>query len=287
MVHVVELGNAIAGTVAGRMLADEGCRVTKVPLRALDRESEELRAAFETWDAGKHIVMSPADVVDADVVIDQRWCHPGVELAIGAPIVCSVTSGLASDPASLHDFESIIGALSGVFASAVSGQHSTGAAYVDVPIASVAAGIHIATAVAAALVVGGARRLSLCLLDVAPFHKGVEFSYSEHLAGVRGTQMAASGMFQASDDRWLQLDAPSRALTLRLARVLASLGHTSSALAPLELPLTEVSKGEADAMRDELRTIFRTQPAFWWERVLSEAGVPCGACRSQAEWSAS
>jgi len=285
MVHVVELGNAIAGSVAGRMLADEGCRVTKVPLRSLDAEPADLRAAFDAWDTGKRIVMSPDEALAAaDVVIDQSWCHPGIDFAISAPIVCTVGSGLDTDPTPLHDFESMIGALSGVFASAVSGQAIGGTAYVDVPIASVAAGIHIATAIAAALAAGGPRRLSVCLLDVAPFHKGVEFSFSEHLAGVRGTQMGASGMFQAGDGRWLQLDAPSRAITERLFGVLASLGPAAPALASLHLPLTEVTPAQAAALRDELRGLFSTQPAVWWERLLSEAGVPCGACRTTAEW---
>jgi crotonobetainyl-CoA:carnitine CoA-transferase CaiB-like acyl-CoA transferase len=298
-IRVLEIGNAITGSVAGKLLRDAGAEVAKAPLRPLTGEPDHVLAAFAMWDHGKRIINDDRSIremlVEADIVIDQQWCA-GRERVLNelerarereSLIYCSLASGLAFAVDGLHigDFEALIGAASGVFSSAVSGQALDGVAYIDVPIASVAAAIHVVTASAAALTRRPAgQRISITLTHVPAFQKGVEFSRSEHLQTVRGTQMAASGMFRAGDGRWIQLDAPSARITTRLWGALRDAKMPTDGLDALNKPLSAVTAEEAAQIKTALTALFARQSAREWERLLSAGDVPCGMCQQPEEW---
>ena len=301
-VVVVEVGQAIAGSVAGKVLAESGARVVKAPLVALGRERAQVIAGFASWDRSKRVLAADGSADDellalldsADVVIDQRWCGGRDRVAVALEhvavrddvVLCRVDTGLSLPAARLAvlDLESLIGAASGVFATAISGQSLAGMAFVDVPVASVAAGLHIATAIAVALSAGAPRVLDVAITDVPSALKGVEFSRSEHLATVQATQIAASGVYRCADGEWIQLDAPSLRMTARLHGALDAAGCDLDGLDALLVPLVAVTPPQAKAIRAALTAVFATRPADAWERFLASSDVPCGRCRTPTEW---
>ncbi len=301
-VVVVEVGQGIAGSIAGKVLAESGARVVKAPLDPLAREPQHVVEGFASWDRAKRVLATGGRgdeelfgaLESADVVIDQRWCAGRQSVAAVLDrvearddvVLCRVDTGLSFPAAGLGvlDLESLIGAASGVFAAAISGQSLAGVAFVDVPVASVAAGLHIATAVAVALAAGGPRLLDVAVTDVPSALKGVEFSRSEHLATVQATQMGASGMYRCADGEWVQLDAPSLRMTARLHGALRAAGCDLHGLDALLLPLVDVSPAQAATIRAALSALFASRAAAAWEHLLASADVPCGRCRTPTDW---
>lgn len=304
-ITVVEIGDTICGSVAGQLWQRLGAQVVKTPLAALDGEPDWVRAAFGRWDAGKELISDPAVLAEAltcaAIVIDPRWCdgRPAIAAMVDAarPAVrCTIDTGLgfATTGVSITDLEGLVGAAAGVFSSAVSGQGASGVAYIDVPIASVAAGVHIVAATSIALLAttpdgaGGVRtstvNVELTLTDPSAFHKGVEFSTSTFLEAVRGTQLAASGIYRCVDGRYLQLDAPSQRMAVRLYGALAEAGANAEELAALLMPLEEVTPEAANRTRLALVGLFASAPAPYWEDLLAAHRVPGYVCRSTEEW---
>jgi crotonobetainyl-CoA:carnitine CoA-transferase CaiB-like acyl-CoA transferase len=305
-VAVLEIGNGIAGSLLGKLMVDQAATVTKVPLADLSPdEPEHIRAAFAVWDRGKQLLTAPTETEvlrllgEVDLVIDQEWCAGRAPLAglLGHArfrernprgVYLTLRSGLPFGVERLRtrDLEALVAARAGMFSN---NYNEVAPAYIDIPVASVGTAIQASVACAAALAeresVGAGCELRAELSTAPAYAKGISLVQTPYGDGIiANAGLGISGMYQAADDRWLVLSLPAKRLTARLLRLLRQAEFPTDRLDALDLPQASISLEQATAARAQLATVFKGQPAVYWERLLSGNGVPCMMCRHPAEW---
>jgi len=89
------------------------------------------------------------------------------------------------------------------------------------------------------------------------------------------SELPTAGLFQAGDGRHISLGVVQDNQFEALARHL----DRSDWLDDERFATPDARRANFDAMHEQLDAIFRTRDAEVWERLLSEAGIPCGMVR--------
>jgi crotonobetainyl-CoA:carnitine CoA-transferase CaiB-like acyl-CoA transferase len=305
-VAVLELGNGIAGSVLGKLMVDQAATVTKVPFAPLaDDEPEHIRTAFAVWDLGKRLLPNPTEaeldelLATADLVIDQEWCAGRAPFAglLGYErfkarnprgVYLTISTGLpfAVESLRVRDLEGLVAARAGMYSNNFGIETP---AYIDIPVASVGTAIQSSVACAAAITEcdrsGKGCEVRVELSTAPVYAKGISFVQTPYGDGIIGNAgLGISGTYEAADGRWMVLSLPAKRLTARMLRVLNQAEFPVDRLSVLNLPQAAISPEQAAEARAQLVAIFKTQPADYWDRLLSGNGVPCMTCRHPSEW---
>jgi len=296
---VLDFTQFMAGPMAGSILADHGATVIKIEPPAGDpvrnhgvhsRPGQRGSDTFRALNRGKRSVVldlkDPAHreaarrlIVEADVLIESF--RPGVADRLGIGwgaasasnpelVYCSISAfGQSGTRKDLAAHDTAVQALAGAFAhdaegrpvepavslaSVTSAQLAVSAILMALLARPVQGGEHIDIAMYDALLAvrGGLGQAALAALD-APASSGGQASY------------ALSACYQASDGRWLRVDARDRNAARVLLEALALTDWLPAALDPA---------GPQAALREALAAGFLLgSQAHWLERPGSTGGI--------------
>lgn len=87
--------------------------------------------------------------------------------------------------------------------------------------------------------------------------------------------LPTASLFVARDGREISLGVVQQNQFEALARIIGKDGWLSDE----RFSTPDARREHFDALKDELAAIFATKDAIDWERLLSEAGIPCGTVR--------
>ena len=307
-VRVVDLSRVLAGPYCTMMLADLGADVVKVERPGVGDETRTWGPPFAAGEASYFLAVNRGkrscaiDLADpegrdlalelcagADVVVENFRAGGAERLGLGETdvrrrnpevVYCSITGfGSDRDPADRPGYDFVIQAESGLMSitgPAEGPPHKVGVALVDV-----LAGVHAATAVAAALRSGRGARIEVPLLDSA-------------LAGlvnvaqgalVTGEAPRRHGNAHPSIVPYEDYDTASGRIAVAapndglFARLCEAVGRP-------ELASDGRFATNPDRVRHReelvplLEGAFATRPAAEWVEALAAAGVPAGKIRS-------
>ncbi|HEU5134107.1 MAG TPA: CaiB/BaiF CoA-transferase family protein [Steroidobacteraceae bacterium] len=316
--RVVDFSHVMAGPYASHLLRLLGADVIKIESPGVgdamrnygaDRRYDGMSPAFIAVNAGKqsltlNLKHPPALAAvrrligNADVVLENF--RPGVMARLGLDydsaralqprlVYCSVSGyGQCSPRRDWPAIDNIVQATSGMMS--LSGENGDGPMRVGFPVVDTLTGQTAAFAIVAALL---RRERTGCgeYIDVAMFDATIAFMASavvpylvtgktlERTGNVGYSGQPTSAVFDAGDERQISLGVVQQAQFESLARTLKCERWLSDG----RFATPDLRRQNSRVMREELATVFATQPAEVWERQLSAAGVPCGMVRDVSE----
>ena len=303
-IRVIDLGQYIAGPLAGMLLADQGADVIRVEPPGGPRLDTP---ANRTWNRGKRSIMLDLAregdlkvarelVATADVVVENfrpgalsRFGLDAETLTASHPrlIYCSMPGFASDDPrAGTPAWEGVVEAATAVF-------RTPGAAAVDrpvytaVPVASCYAAIQGVVSIAMALVArersGFGQRVEVPLFDAvfAPMGGRAMIVHEPRPPQERGGGLW-NGPFQCKDGRWVYFSGIGNT---NFREFIESAGITSWDAEGL----TDRARlgRDADLAAEQsarMRALFETRTAQEWEDLIAAAGSEGAVCRTSAEW---
>ena len=311
--RVIEIGQRIAGPVAGLVLVEQGAEVVRVvdtsqasrdpivdALLARGKTEVELDLASED---GRQTLR--ALVQAADVVIENRAPGTMAELGLdfdamradGHPglISCSIPNFAPGDSReSLPDYEAIVGAAGYLFEKPI------GAPQVhDFPLGSVIAALFSATGVVGALIArlrtGRGQHVSAAVTHADIFAQVVLVLMNTGIPrGFLPLKMVGSpfmGSWLCGDGRYIYMHMSLPAHAALILDVLEQAGYRDE-IAKLRGIMSEETLSdpsqvksipEAKAIKEVYQRIFLTKPAMEWEQLLGKK-LCCMAVRTVDEW---
>lgn len=311
--RVVEIGQRIAGPVAGMVLVEQGAEVVRIvdtsqaerdPVVAalLARGKTEVELDLET-DAGRDALR--AMVLASDVVIENR--DPGTMDRLGLDfdairasdnpllISCSIPNFAPGDPREmLPDYEAIVATCGYLFEKPI------GAPQVhDFPLGSVIAALFSATGVVGALIsrlrTGRGQHVSAVVTHADIFAQVVLVLMNTGIPrGFLPLKMVGTpfmGSWKCSDDRYIYMHMSLPAHAALILDVLEEAGYRDEVGELREIMSEETlsdpsqvkSIPEAKAIKAVYERIFLTKPAMEWEDLLGKQ-LCCMAVRTVDEW---
>jgi crotonobetainyl-CoA:carnitine CoA-transferase CaiB-like acyl-CoA transferase len=307
--RVVDLGQYVAGPLAGVLLADQGADVIHVDPPGGPRWSGLPDAFFNRGKRRVILDLKDPDglaaarrlVASADVVIENF--RPGVLTRLGLDleeiraanpmlISCSLPGFGADDPrAGLRAYEGIVSAAT---ANTIprTGEEPPGwdwerPTYSALPLTSSFAGYLAGVSIVMALIArrrtGRGQRIEVPLFDAMFTLIGHNGAYvdARGLHPPRPIHVRGSGAFRCKDGRYVQFDTTSARHLAWFARAAGLLGRIDNELLDTESNARpEVNERLHAVLREE----FATRTAEEWEQIAGEAGVAIGFIRTPAEW---
>lgn len=290
---VLEIGDRVAGTVLGQLLADQGARTTKISRRAL----RERHPAAASWNRAKRVL--EADDVDAaaveelvrgaDVLIDatvEGSPHRiGAEraTALNERIVFVSLPAMSGRDLPVDEPDGLVGALTA--AHQLSDKDET-IRYNTLLMPSLLGAARAASAVLAALRNREATGTSQ-VIEVS-LYEAMLLAWGRHLVRKgrsveTGPRLPLVAQYRAADGRWVQLHGNYEP---KWSRIILEAGGRPDLVAEAE---TVVREARADAATDALwrqrfSDLIATKPSDYWEREISAAGGACTICRPMDEW---
>ena len=315
---VVDFSHVMAGPYASHLLRLLGAEVIKVEAPGIgdamrnygpDRRYDGMAPAFIAVNAGKKSMMlnlkhPPALeaarrlIARADVVLENF--RPGVMARLGLDyasvrelqprmVYCSVSGyGQQGPRRDWAAIDNIVQATSGMMS--LSGEQGDDPMRVGFPVVDTLTGQTAAFAILAALL-RRERTGAGEYIDVAMFDAAIAFMTSAvvpYLVTGRGlartgnvgySGQPTSGVFSASDGRQVSLGVVQQSQFEALARLM---GRPDWLTDP-RYATADLRRCHATKMHDELAALFAAKPAATWEKILSEAGLPCGMVREVSE----
>lgn len=315
---VVDFSHVMAGPFASHLLRLLGAEVIKIEAPGIgdamrnygpDRRYDGMAPAFIAVNAGKKSMVlnlkhPPALeavrrlIGRADVVLENF--RPGVMARLGLDyesvrelqprmVYCSVSGYGQNGPRrDWPAIDNIVQATSGMMS--LSGEQGDDPMRVGFPVVDTLTGQTAAFAILAALL-RRERTGKGELIDVAMFDAAIAFMTSAvvpYLVTGRGlartgnvgySGQPTSGVFVASDGRQVSLGVVQQAQFEVLARIMGR----NEWLADARFATADLRRQHSTEMHDGLAALFSTKPAAEWEKVLSEAGLPCGMVREVSE----
>ncbi len=316
--RVVEVGQAVAGPLAGVILADLGAEVIKVekPDGGDDARLwgppfiDDTALSFHAYNRGKRGVTldlkTPADVAqlkalvkDADILIQNL--RPGVVEALGIGpqdmlaanprlIFCSIWAFGYTGPLRLAPgFDPLLQAYGGMLS--VTGGPDDPPTFAGAAINDKATGMWCVIGALAALRQRDATGLG-CVVDTSLFESAVawvETPLNAYLATGKtpvrhGTGSANLVPYQTFEtaDRPICVAAGNQRLWVKLAR---AMGHPEWAEDVRFRTGRDRTANRADLVA-AIRPVLRQQPRAYWMETLGRAGVPCAPVNDIAELAA-
>jgi len=318
-IRVADFSHVMAGPYATHLLRLLGAEVIKIeaPGRGdamryygADRRFDGMAPAFIAVNAGKKSIAldlkDPRDaqiargiVARSDVLVENF--RPGVMARLGLGfdaakalrpdlVYCSVSGYGQSGP--LRDWpaiDNIVQATSGMMS--LGGEPGDPPMRVGFPAVDTVTGQTAALAILAALFrrAQGAREAQF--IDVAMFDASLAFMASavvpflvtgkalQRTGQVGYSGQPTSGIFRAADGHHVSLGVVQQHQFERLAALL----DRRQWLADPRFATSQMRLENAAALVPELDAVFATRPADHWEKMLSDAGVPCGRVREVGE----
>jgi crotonobetainyl-CoA:carnitine CoA-transferase CaiB-like acyl-CoA transferase len=303
-VSLLCLGGRVAADVAIGLLAEQGANATIV-MRPGDtswaggRPAARLVTIDLKSDEGRR---RAADIAgESDVVIENFRPGKMDKLGLGYEdlgrsnpglIYCSIPGFSSSDRerGSLPGWEGLIQAATAAthpwFEGAIGTEPPV---FNTLPVASVFAGLHAATAVAAALLERAQSGLGQHI-EVSLF--GAMYSALGSL-GMRIHRLHSGPnqvinfvplvrQYRCADGRWVQLHAFTRRSLRAFARVAGVEAWVAAGLLRLGPVIADAAVRQE--LQGRLEQLFTTRTAEEWESGLSAAGVSATVCRTTAEW---
>jgi crotonobetainyl-CoA:carnitine CoA-transferase CaiB-like acyl-CoA transferase len=315
---VVDFSHVMAGPYASHLLKLLGAEVIKIEAPGTgdamrnygpDRRYDGMAPAFIAVNAGKKSMVlnlkhPPALeavrrlIARADVVLENF--RPGVMARLGLDyasvrelqprmVYCSVSGyGQEGPRRDWAAIDNIVQATSGMMS--LSGEQGDDPMRVGFPVVDTLTGQTAAFAILAALL-RRERTGAGEYIDVAMFDAAMAFMTSAvvpYLVTGRGlartgnvgySGQPTSGVFVAADGRQISLGVVQQPQFASLAKLMGRLDWLTDA----RYATGDLRRRHATEMHEELAALFGTRPAAEWERVLSEAGLPCGMVREVGE----
>jgi len=312
--RIADFSHVMAGPFASHNMALMGAEVIKVeapgrgdPFRSYgpDRRYDGMSAAFIAVNIGKQSIVldlkqeAAKDVAlrliaTSDVVLENF--RPGVMERLGLGydackavkpdiVFCSVSGYGQTGP--MRDYpaiDNIVQFTSGM--ASLSGEPDGPAMRVGFPAVDTWTGMTAAYAVVTALL-RRERTGEGAYIDVAMMDASIAFMTSAFSAyTVTGQTMArtgntgfsaqpTAGLFQAGDGTWISLGVVQPNQYVALCKALGRPDLMDDA----RFATPHLRKTNEDALKTILAEVLATRPGAEWERVLSEAGAPCGLAR--------
>jgi crotonobetainyl-CoA:carnitine CoA-transferase CaiB-like acyl-CoA transferase len=295
---VVDLGQYIAGPLAGMLLADQGADVVKVDPPSGPAWDTPANA---TWNRGKRSIAldlkEPGDldvakrlIASADVVIENFRAGVMERLGLGAEAMSAANPrliyvsmpGFAGD-----DPRRDVAGWEGVVCAAAATYFPRGTregdearpVYTAIPTASCYAAFQAAVAVSMALIArdrdGVGQVVEVPLFDAMFGAIGYRGQHPQTLRLTRGGRMRTT-QYECADGRWIMFHTGNQNVPQFMK--LAGIEHwRDSGL------FDPARADELEAAEEEL---FRTKTAQEWEDLVAEAGSECTVCRTTEEWMA-
>ena len=317
-ITVVDFSHVMAGPYASHLLRLLGAEVIKVEAPGIgdamrnygpDRRYDGMSPAFVAVNAGKKSMVlnlkhPPAVeavrrlIARADVVLENF--RPGVMARLGLDyasvrdlqprmVYCSVSGyGQQGPRRDWAAIDNIVQATSGMMS--LSGEQGDDPMRVGFPVVDTLTGQTAAFAILAALL-RRERTGEGEYIDVAMFDAAIAFMTSAvvpYLVTGRGlartgnvgySGQPTSGVFTAKDGRQISLGVVQQPQFEALAKLL----NRGDWLTDARYATADLRRAHAREMHDELNVLFAARPAAEWERILSEAGLPCGMVREVSE----
>lgn len=317
-IQVVDFSHVMAGPYASHLLKLLGAEVIKVEAPGIgdamrnygpDRRYDGMAPAFVAVNAGKKSMVlnlkhPPAVeavrrlIARADVVLENF--RPGVMARLGLDyasvrdlrprmVYCSVSGyGQQGPRRDWAAIDNIVQATSGMMS--LSGEQGDDPMRVGFPVVDTLTGQTAAFAILAALL-RRERTGAGEYIDVAMFDAAIAFMTSAvvpYLVTGRGlartgnvgySGQPTSGVFTAADGRKISLGVVQQPQFESLARLLGR----ADWLTDPRYASADLRRCHALEMHDELEALFAARPAAQWEKMLSEAGLPCGMVREVSE----
>jgi crotonobetainyl-CoA:carnitine CoA-transferase CaiB-like acyl-CoA transferase len=318
-VRVADFSHVMAGPFATHLLRLLGADVIKIeaPTRGdamryygADRRYDGMAPAFVAVNAGKRSIcldlkdaadleIARAIVARCDVLVENF--RPGVMARLGLGfdaakalrpdiVYCSVSGYGQSGP--LRDWpaiDNIVQATSGMMS--LGGDPGDPPMRVGFPAVDTLTGQTAAFAILAALLRRARGPAQAQLIDVAMFDASLSFMTSavvpflvtgkalQRTGQVGYSGQPTSGVFRAADGRYVSLGVVQQHQFERLA---ALLGMPQWLEDPrFRSPQDRLQ--HSAAMLADLDVVLSRQPAEHWEKLLSDAGIPCGMVRDVGE----
>jgi crotonobetainyl-CoA:carnitine CoA-transferase CaiB-like acyl-CoA transferase len=311
--RVVEIGQRIAGPVAGMVLVEQGAEVVRVVDSAHPERDPVLAALLArgkreveldlSQEAGRDALR--ALVLAADVVIENR--DPGTMERLGLDfdairasdnpllVSCSIPNFAPGDPRELlPDYEAIVGTAGYLFEKPI------GAPQVhDFPLGSVIAALFSATGVVGALIArlrtGRGQHVSAVVTHADIFAQVVLVLMNTGIPrGFLPLKMVGTpfmGSWLCEDGRYIYMHMSLPAHAALILDVLEEAGYRDEVGELREIMSEETlsdpsqvkSIPEAKAIKEVYRRIFLTKPAMAWEELLGKQ-LCCMAVRTVEEW---
>ncbi len=311
--RVVEIGQRIAGPVAGMVLVEQGAEVVRVVDSAHPERDPVLAALLArgkreveldlSQEAGRDALR--ALVLAADVVIENR--DPGTMERLGLDfdairasdnpllVSCSIPNFAPGDPRELlPDYEAIVGTAGYLFEKPI------GAPQVhDFPLGSVIAALFSATGIVGALVArlrtGRGQHVSAVVTHADIFAQVVLVLMNTGIPrGFLPLKMVGTpfmGSWLCEDGRYIYMHMSLPAHAALILDVLEEAGYRDEVGELREIMSEETlsdpsqvkSIPEAKAIKEVYRRIFLTKPAMAWEELLGKQ-LCCMAVRTVEEW---
>ena len=311
--RVVELGQRIAGPVAGMVLVEQGAEVVRVVDSAQPERDPVLEALLARGKREVVLDLSSEEgrqalqelVVAADVVIENR--DPGTMEHLGLnfdairaqhnPLLvsCSIPNFAPGDPRELlPDYEAIVGTAGYLFEKPI------GAPQVhDFPLGSVIAALFSATGIVGALIArlrtGRGQHVSAVVTHADIFAQVVLVLMNTGIPrGFLPLKMVGTpfmGSWLCSDGRYIYMHMSLPAHAALILDVLEAAGYRDE-IAELRGIMSEETLSdpsqvksipEAKAIKAVYERIFLTKPAMEWEDLLGKQ-LCCMAVRTVDEW---
>jgi crotonobetainyl-CoA:carnitine CoA-transferase CaiB-like acyl-CoA transferase len=296
-IRVLDFGQYIAGPLAAMLLADQGADVTHVDPPGGPRWTTPANA---TLNRGKHqLELDLRNAEDlqharemqksADIVIENF--RPGVMHRLGLGhaaalaanprlIYCSLPGFASDDPrAAQQGWEGVIGAATDMY-------RGEPPLFTPVPISSHFAAFQAVVSIAMALLArerdGTGQQIEVPLFDATFAAIGAHGLFVDGAPAGGRPDDFWTGLFQCSDQRWVQVSAATPRFRQRLAAALRLEDWVAQGLFDVDR-LTASPSLQAD-LRQRQVALFASQPAQAWEKLGGDTGVPIIKCRSTTEW---
>ena len=319
-IRVLDLSQALAGPVSGRIMADLGAEVIKVEVPEVGEVARRMGTSFLNGESLYYMTFNRSKkgitlnlrtpqgrevfshlVRVSDVVLDNF--RPGVTARLGVnfdtlkeinpTIVCCSVSGFGADgPYSARPvFDSVVQALSG--AMSVTGEPDGGPAVMGFAVTDIGGGygatVGILTALLARERTGVGQRVDLSLLDVQLTFQGhlTEAYLGRGVIPTAGGSVQSAnlpnGAFRASDGRYLQIHCATQKFYEELA---AGLSENIPELEGLpqdqRFNTMEGRRKNWAELREILDDAFATKTADEWMEALGER-VPIAPVNNVAQ----
>ena len=316
-IRVADFSHVMAGPFASHLLRLLGAEVIKIEPPKGDqfrnygsnRDYDGMAPAFIAANVGKKSIAldlkAPEDrevarrIVERSDVLLENF-RPGVidrlgfgyeEVRQGNPgiVFCSVSGyGQDSPQRDWPAIDNIVQATSGMMM--LSGAEGDPPVRIGFPIVDTLTGQTAAVAILSALFqrerTGKGAYIDVSMLDASmafmtsaltPFL--VTGSTLRRLGNTGYSELPTAGVFVARDGRHISLGVVQE----NQFRALAALLGREDWLDDPRFASPDARRANFDVMHDELTAILSTRDAAEWERLLSEAGIPCGKIRQVGE----
>jgi crotonobetainyl-CoA:carnitine CoA-transferase CaiB-like acyl-CoA transferase len=316
-IRVADFSHVMAGPFASHFLSLLGADVIKLeapergdPMRYYgdDRRYDGMAPAFIAANAGKRSIVVDLKqdsgrevarrlIASSDVVLENF--RPGVMERLGLGyeackalrpqiVFCSISGFGQSGP--LRDYPAIdntVQAASGMMS--MSGEPGGAAARVGFPVVDSYTGTLAALAVTSALLgrerFGGGQHIdvsmldaSLVLMSAAAVPYLVTGQTPARTGNVGFSGQPTAGVFQTKDGTQVSLGVVQANQYAALSRAIGR----EDLLTDARFASPELRKRNAPALRELLEQVFQQRDGAVWERLLAEAGAPCGLVRDVA-----